>query len=60
MEKVWIASRWKMNKALLQAQAWRETRAERRVEMSHAAIQPFVIPPFTALLRSATLFSASR
>ena len=38
-----------MNKPLSQAMAWCETLAARMPEGCHPAIQPFVIPPFTAI-----------
>lgn len=49
MTPIWLGTSWKMNKPLSQAMAWCETLAARMPEGCHPAIQPFVIPPFTAI-----------
>lgn len=49
MAPIWLGTSWKMNKPLSQAMAWCETLAARMPEGCHPAIQPFVIPPFTAI-----------
>lgn len=49
MEQIWLGTSWKMNKPLSQAMAWCETLTERLPEVLHPKIQPFVIPPFTAI-----------
>lgn len=49
MEQIWIGTSWKMNKPLSQAMAWCETLTERLPGLVHPRIQPFVIPPFTAI-----------
>lgn len=49
MEQIWIGTSWKMNKPLSEAMLWCETVAQRLPGMLHPKIQPFVIPPFTAI-----------
>ncbi|GLR09549.1 triose-phosphate isomerase [Mixta theicola] len=49
MKPIWLGTSWKMNKPLSEARAWCETLAQRLPDVIHPAIQPFVIPPFTAI-----------
>lgn len=49
MNKVWIGTSWKMNKPLSEAQAYCDTLARLLPPVMHAAVQPFFIPPFTAI-----------
>ena len=49
MKPIWLGTSWKMNKPLSEALAWCETLAQRLPEVTHPAIQAFVIPPFTAI-----------
>lgn len=49
MEKIWLGTSWKMNKPLSEAMTWCENLAKRLPEVLHPKIQPFVIPPFTAI-----------
>ncbi|MFD1803181.1 triose-phosphate isomerase [Mixta tenebrionis] len=49
MKKVWVGTSWKMNKPLSEAQAWCEALAYLLPPVLHEAVQPFVIPPFTAI-----------
>ncbi len=56
MTPIWLGTSWKMNKPLSQAMAWCETLAARMPEGCHPAIQPFVIPPFTAISNPSAIF----
>ncbi|ATA21212.1 triosephosphate isomerase [Gibbsiella quercinecans] len=49
MKQVWLGTSWKMNKPLSDAIAWCETLAEQLPAQLHPRIQPFFIPPFTAI-----------
>lgn len=49
MEQIWLGTSWKMNKPLSQAMAFCETLAQRLPQVRHPKIQPFIIPPFTAI-----------
>ena len=46
-KRYWIGTSWKMNKTLAEALAFADELVARR--FVHPAIQPFVIPPFTAV-----------
>lgn len=49
MKSIMIGTSWKMNKPLSAAMRYCETLAEQLPGVLHPAIQPFFIPPFTAL-----------
>jgi triosephosphate isomerase len=49
MKPIWLGTSWKMNKPLSEAMVWCETLAQRLPTVIHPTIQPFVIPPFTAI-----------
>lgn len=49
MKPIWLGTSWKMNKPFTEAMAWCETLAQQLPETLHPDIQPFVIPPFTAI-----------
>lgn len=54
---VWIGTSWKMNKTLAEARAFATDLARAPI---HAAIQPFVIPPFTAVREVKSLLADTR
>ena len=49
MKTIWLGTSWKMNKPLSEAMQWCEILAQRLGQVVHPDIQPFVIPPFTAI-----------
>lgn len=49
MKSIMIGTSWKMNKPLSEALRYCETLAARLPGVLHPAIQPFFIPPFTAI-----------
>lgn len=49
MDQIWLGTSWKMNKPLSEAMTWCEIVAQRLQRGLHPTIQPFVIPPFTAI-----------
>lgn len=49
MKPIWLGTSWKMNKPLSEAMQWCEILAQRLPDVVHPDIQPFVIPPFTAI-----------
>lgn len=49
MKRLMIGTSWKMNKPLSQAMAWCDALATQLPPVLHPAIQPFFIPPFTAI-----------
>ncbi|MEW5288189.1 triose-phosphate isomerase [Erwinia papayae] len=49
MKQIWLGTSWKMNKPLSEAMTWCETLTARLTGNLHPNIQPFVIPPFTAI-----------
>ncbi|MFS2222838.1 triose-phosphate isomerase [Pantoea sp. B65] len=49
MKRIMIGTSWKMNKPLSAALHYCETLAEQLPAVLHPAIQPFFIPPFTAI-----------
>jgi len=55
----WVGTSWKMNKTLAEALAFVATLAERLPEVDRR-IQPFVIPPFTAVREVKAALAATR
>jgi len=55
----WVGTSWKMNKTLAEALAFAGTLAKRLPEVD-PRIQPFVIPPFTAVREVKAALSATR
>jgi triosephosphate isomerase len=49
MKRLMIGTSWKMNKAYAEAMHYCKTLAQALPEVLHPAIQPFFIPPFTAI-----------
>ncbi len=49
MKRLMIGTSWKMNKPLSEAMAYCEGLASQLPQQLHAQIQPFFIPPFTAI-----------
>lgn len=58
MKRLMIGTSWKMNKPLSQAMAYCEALADQLPAVLHPAIQPFFIPPFTAIHPVSEFFRA--
>lgn len=56
-KRCWIGTSWKMNKTLAEALAFADGLLDRKFR--HPAIQPFVIPPFTAVREVKTALSGT-
>jgi triosephosphate isomerase len=57
MEQVWIGTSWKMNKTLAEARAFADGLLDAQVD---PRIQPFVIPPFTAVREVKAMLAETR
>lgn len=55
--KVWIGTSWKMNKTLAEARHFSAGLSDARID---GRIQPFVIPPFTAVREVKAMLAATR
>lgn len=56
---LWVGTSWKMNKTLAEARAFANVLASAR-EIDNPQVQPFVIPPFTAIAEVAALLATTR
>jgi triosephosphate isomerase len=59
MAQYWVGTSWKMNKTLAEAMAFAEALRVFEFEID-PRIQPFIIPPFTAVRQVKTALSATR
>src|SRR5699024_11395612 len=48
MSRLWIGTSWKMTKTIAEARAWAEGLRDHLAGATDPAVQPFVIPSFTA------------
>lgn len=56
---IWIGTSWKMNKVLAEARRFAQVLAAHSATFDHR-IQPFIIPPFTAVREVKSILSSSR